>query len=359
MMNETAIYVFFYLIACAAMIGNVVVIYCFIRYIGRMESIMTKLLFLLHISTLLQCIASLPVYTESNGWCATMGAFHYYFGLIIFEVDVCLSVLVANFVKYNNPKIETFLGKYAIITITTTSMITFLPFITNSYGIKNKVWCSLAYHHEEDNLWAFSIFYLWSFLAWLVSMILIIHLHLTIENFELKNEIFNSILGYVLATLGSIGPRLFPRIINLFIDFTISYDAQFFIQAGIFCSSCLYCFCFYNNFSNITRYEKKARIESLSLQPLAFDTILDFFTRGSVGSRSSSIVSKSLNSADFFSSKGGNEGKESTDSSNITVTSYKSALDRPSLLITDNPLQSVEKSGGESRASIQTFNIEP
>ncbi len=56
------------------------------------------------------------------------------------------------------------------------------------------------------------------------------------------------------------------------------------------------------------------RIESLSLQPLAFDTILDFFTGGSVGSRSSSIVSKSLNSADFFSSKGGNEGKESTNS---------------------------------------------
>eukprot|EP01040_Poterioochromonas_malhamensis_P000302 gene302-316_t len=123
--------------------------------------------------------------------------------------------------------------KYAVPSIITFSIITFLPLTTNSYGVNNRVWCSINYYHESDNAWSFGIFYVWALIAWLVSFAFIVNLSYTAMGTELKTRVFRSVASYLVATLFSIGPRLFPRLINLFVVVDISFDEQFLVQGGI------------------------------------------------------------------------------------------------------------------------------
>lgn len=281
-----------YFLAAVAILGNAFVVLCFALYIKSSLSVTTQLLLLLHVSAILESIASLPsAFTGNESCCKTMGVLHYYFGLVIMGVVVSLTVLLYNYIHKNDPTIEDRIQKYGIPFILTFSLITLLPLSVNGYGVSNDVWCSISYNHHSDNAWAFGTFYIWALIAWIISIVFIIYLSYTVIENELKMNAFKSVASYIIATLFTIGPRLFPRLINLFIDLHISYDAQFLIQGGIYISTVLYCFCFFLNKKKIKEYERRTLLTESQLSANNFLTVFDWsFSSRSWSSTNSSAV---------------------------------------------------------------------
>lgn len=288
--DENGWYAMIYLMASIAVIGNTFIVFYFIFIVKSMTSVTTRLLFLLHFASILEAISTLPqAFTGCEICCQIMGAFHYYFGLLIFDVDFCLSILCTNYLLYHNQLIEKCLNKYSLPLILLCSLITFLPIITNSYGINNNIWCSLSFNHIEDDAWSFIIFYGWAFIAWITSVILLIHIYYQIRHLDIQTEVLNSVVAYVIVTFFAICPRLFIRFSNFFIDFTLSFEGQFLVNGGVYLSLILYCICFWRNRNNILEYEEKARIESSANSWVGVQSLLEWVRTSSIVKTRSSV----------------------------------------------------------------------
>jgi len=300
MEGSISLYIAIFMLAGLAILGNSFCVLYFWLYIKSFSSLTTQLLLTLHVCSIFESISSLPyIFIGSSGCCKAMGAFHYFFGLIIMGVDVCLSVSLYNNLHKNDQKLERRMQKYAVPSIITFSIITFLPLTTNSYGVNNRVWCSINYYHESDNAWSFGIFYVWALIAWLVSFAFIVNLSYTAMGTELKTRVFRSVASYLVATLFSIGPRLFPRLINLFVVVDISFDEQFLVQGGIYASVVMYSFCFYLSRKTLIAYERSSVLDWQTrgtLSPSFFDFSLSLTSRTGSSASSPSLLLEGIRS---------------------------------------------------------------
>lgn len=265
--DDLGLFISFFLLASIAIIGNGLVLYHITHVFETFSTITTRLIFSLHLAAIFEGITSLPyIFVNVPSLCQLMGALHYYFGLVIIGIDLSLTLLFYNFLIWNNSSIERNLSRYGIPLLLVFALITFLPFTTDSYGTNGEVWCTLNYYDSMSNIWSFCVFYLESAVAFIICSIALGYLLYFIRKYDMsvQKSILMSAGSYVLITLVALGPRLIPRMLNLFFILPINEIAEFFVQGSIYLASILYIICFFWNAETLRKYEFSRANESLS-----------------------------------------------------------------------------------------------
>lgn len=247
---------------------NSIVIYrCFMHHFKSFQAITTRLIITLHISCFLENICSIPyIYTGNNGLCAFMAFAHYYTGLINVLTIVYLTIAYYYYVIGDGKNIVTWIHSYGLLFACIFSLITLIPFITNSYG-REDIWCTLSLSSGDSNDWSFIVFYLWVlvaifFCSIVCSYIIIYTIRRSRNNNQLigmTTKLFISIGAYIIISIFCYISRVLPRLVDLFL---IGYKTpdifSFFSGVPMYFAGILYCVCFYYNRETLKTYERNS-----------------------------------------------------------------------------------------------------
>jgi hypothetical protein len=296
-----ALLVFFFIVAGVAILGNLFVLYK-VHSFKSCEALVTYLLYYLHLSSAVLCIACLPlIYRRSTGLCQFIGFFHYYCGLFNMGITVLMTIMYYNMFVLNNPRIDTIIRKYCVKGLALFCFITLLPFSTNSYGTTGELWCSLSIYSQFSNLWAFLIFYIWIILGLCFCIFLFGYICYYFSKHEVgidRKSLFSSIGIYILISILSYIPRVLPRIINLISTWKLDEVSLFFFEGLIYFVSIGYIVIFYYNESTFRSYEDFRRRET-SITSAGYNISLEDIMNHMHSSLSSSFPSFLKNGNDF------------------------------------------------------------
>lgn len=252
--------VIFFLIAGFSIAGNIAVLYhAFQHSFQSFKAITTKLIIMLHISTLLQNICTLPdIYAEDATVCAIMGFAHYYTGLInvIIIIFTTITYYFFLFESVQGRKITEWINHYGIPFAFGFSFITVLPYSTNSYG-QADVWCTLTIDDNMANVWSFVIFYLWVMFAIVICSFVTLYIvyYSAKHDAALSRRLFTSIGIYIIISVICFLPRVIPRLIELFTEFDVTDTVQFVTGIPMYIAGIAYCVCYYKNSNTLRSYE--------------------------------------------------------------------------------------------------------
>jgi hypothetical protein len=213
-MQDTSPYALTYMsLAILAIIFDTTVIYHFLYKIGTFTAATTYLVYLLHVTSLLQNITTIPIlYTGNQGLCAFVGFLHYYFGLLNIAAISLLTVVYYRYTTATNQRINR--GVHAVLWMRYASvlaLITLLPFSTDSYGATyDGTWCSVRYGHPDSILWSVLVFYLWAFFAIVFcgGTCVYIVFYTAKHDISLSRSIYSSLGVYIAVTLCYLIPIL-------------------------------------------------------------------------------------------------------------------------------------------------------
>jgi hypothetical protein len=189
-----------------------------LTFYGNFGEFRISLLFLLHLTLLLQCIAYLPLaYTDCEGLCAFMGFVHHYCGfahvLVVFLMGWHHYSYI-NTEKYA-ARINSFIASYGLLIIFLVPTVTALPFITNSYGVSQEIWCDLPPDNRTANDWALIVYFApvfsFDFVTFIQFAYSMVRLHY--YQTELNNNLFLSTGIYIFISLLAEIPRIILRMI--------------------------------------------------------------------------------------------------------------------------------------------------
>eukprot|EP01040_Poterioochromonas_malhamensis_P015685 gene15685-17600_t len=286
--------VIFFIIAALSILANIFVLYfIYIHYSQSFQAITTKLITMLHISCLLQNIFSLPsIYSADDTICAIMGFAHYYTGLINVADIIFLTIVYYSFITGKGQRTVRWIGRYGAAFAWTFSLITLLPYSTNSYG-RADVWCTLTITNNLSNAWSFAVFYIWILLAIVICSYVCTYIIYFSAKFdrELSRRLFTSFGVYVLISILCFLPRVIPRFVALFYHYNVTDAIQFITGIPMYIAGICYCISFAYNNNLLKMYERSTASTNNGepRQSLSLNSIFDeqnFFqpSRGSVTS---------------------------------------------------------------------------
>eukprot|EP01040_Poterioochromonas_malhamensis_P015686 gene15686-17601_t len=259
---ETALIIVMIVIASFSIIANTLVLYdIFMHHFQSFRATTTRLITLLHISCLLQNICGIPyLYTESKGLCAFMGFAHYYFGLINVLDIMYLTIAYYYFVTAEGRTIVSWIRRYGVLFAWVFSLITLIPFGTNSYG-RSDIWCTLDVSNSRSNYWSFFVFYFWVTLATIFCSFVCIYILIYAAKHDalISKRLFTSLGLYIVISICCFIPRMAPRIAGLIQPGYQTPDVFSFLSGiPMYVAGLSYCVCFYFNSEILKSYERQS-----------------------------------------------------------------------------------------------------
>jgi hypothetical protein len=253
-----------------ALLAEVIVLYYFIYRIKSFSAGTTYLIYVLHASSFLQNVASIPnLFTLNDGLCSFMGFFHYYFGLINIAAVTYLSYIYYQYSTSDSMEIN--VGRkslrnmeYAVVF----SFITLLPLSTDSYGATTEdTWCSIKYDEEYSLLWAWLSYYIWAFIAAIISSILF---GITIYRNRkyrtgLAPRLFTTLGIYILISILYILPRALQRLASGFQGFHASKIQELVIHLPLNLAGIAYAVIFFYDRRTIKIFERRTNSTTVSV----------------------------------------------------------------------------------------------
>jgi hypothetical protein len=209
-------FIAFMIIASISITCHIVSVFVFLHF-GSQDAVTTKIVCMLHISSLIQNIASLPdIYLGNPSLCQFMGAMHYVGGLGIVSCVILLSVAFYHFLTESEKVLSTLKkGRIAVLLF---PAIAFLPLTTDSYSEVAGSWCTLNNDTPESGLWALCIFYFWACLALLLSTFAFLYVIINTYAYgiPIRGKLFATLGAYILCSWIYLVPRLYIRFVLFF-----------------------------------------------------------------------------------------------------------------------------------------------
>lgn len=260
-----------------------------------------RLLFLLHITIFFEDLSNFPlIYTGNQGMCEFMGWLHFYTGLANILV---ISFLGLHHFSYLNletltTRIEKLLNKYSLYIIFIFPLITLFPFITNSYADYHGDWCTLPSNERTSNNWAIACFYLWAILFIFGSFFQLVKSIYKFHKYQLTlhKRLFLSVGCYILISLFCWIPRVIPRIIHVFVDFTSSYQLVIWTTFPLYVSGVLNMIVYILDYIYLSNDRTTSRVGSVNSDQLGsihltnIDKLFEDSVGGGSGKGSAAVV---------------------------------------------------------------------
>lgn len=228
----------------------------------RASTFLSKCILYLHITQLIEDVASLPfVFTSDSGFCSFIGVL-YYFGSLG-NVCACGAMNLYLYDKFfsQNPRLESNKFYWLEIFVFVFPLITLLPLSTDSYGEttgrRDFKWCSMS----SNGYWSVVVLYSW---AWLILLLLIITFVVNIVSIlkktkdrDLAIRLFTTVGIYPLITLSAWVPRTLRRVAWFM---GVNGDIYMLFNFPIYICGILYTIVFLKEESNLKEYEKQTTI---------------------------------------------------------------------------------------------------
>jgi hypothetical protein len=274
-------------------------------YLNRdFNSLLIKLLFLLHVTVLVEEIAYLPAtYDYVIGLCKFMGWLHYYSGFINVITIYWISLHYLGYInqeKLSEP-INNFIKVYGFPIAFIFPLITLLPFSTNSYNVNHGIWCTLPADSSLSDQWCYGIFYSWVIMFLVVSFAQFSYCtyELSQYNLQLGRKLFFSNGVYIIISTFAWIPRILERMFQFKIhgstnDANLATTAQLYVSGLLYALVYLYgIFYFYQKKDAASANKFTEAVGSFSLDAEAFQNALAGITPGnSMAMRRSSFISE-------------------------------------------------------------------
>lgn len=201
----------YYVVAAVAIVGNTV---CTLDiWIVGCKSVTSTLALYLHVTQLVDCVASLPfVYSQNSSLCAMMGFLRNYSCVANVLVNV-FAVLSANDLLFHSDPERYKLASWKSFTIFGFPLMTLLAFSTGSYGrVGDDGWCSFP-RNALGNIWSYVLVYSWVWLLLLfITVKLIRILWLVRLSPDMALKVVRSLGIYAVVNLLCWVPRSMARI---------------------------------------------------------------------------------------------------------------------------------------------------
>lgn len=172
-MLPTVYIIYFIFLGCGLTGSSGVIGYLLYISRGRFNSNVTLLVLCLHISLVLENVASIPL-VFTGAACQFMSFLFFYSGVanIITMLLMALSYryLLLEDVHEVGPKIR----KYSMYLIWGLPLITLLPFSTNSFAKTDGDWCVPDPAHTSSNIWTWCVFLVWIYICLLIIWVAVI-----------------------------------------------------------------------------------------------------------------------------------------------------------------------------------------
>jgi hypothetical protein len=211
------VYVMLYIFATVAIICSISSLIFIWNHRNR-RGLVTKLLFYIHFSLLIEELCVLPfIYNDTGDFCKFVGFLQIYSGL---SNIMAMGVLVLYFVNYLTSYSGLWLStiaKYKEFVIFCFPLITLLPFSTNSYGEAFDVFCGLPSDNPTQSLWAILVLHLWLWLVILFSIVLlgkVLYKTMKVDS-NIAKKIFTTVGIYLIVTMLAWIERSVPRLMQV------------------------------------------------------------------------------------------------------------------------------------------------
>lgn len=175
----------------------------------------SKLLLYLHLTLLAENVCNFPnLYTKYPNFCVFIGFIRTYFGL---ANTIIIAMIVLHyrslFFSDREYKINEFLVRHRERLIFWIPLISVLPFITQSYGEMDDMWCTIKDTDSADLTWSILVYYIWSlfFIAFNLCVMSITVVEVLQRDRALAQSLCRSIGVYVLVAVVSWTCRCISR----------------------------------------------------------------------------------------------------------------------------------------------------
>lgn len=165
--NEPA-YIFYFILTGISVVLTATACWCIVTW-GDLRFNVTKLMLSIHLTLLCEEILDIPfIYSWNPTLCGGVGLLRTYFGLS----NAIATAFMMGFFYCGHMcderiplQVSAFIRTWSPIGIALFPLITVLPFITNSYGQSDDIWCRIKSEDKIDHIWSFAIYHFWSLLV--------------------------------------------------------------------------------------------------------------------------------------------------------------------------------------------------
>jgi hypothetical protein len=261
-----ALIIAYYVLAGLSVLCSIFVILTLAFY-GSLKTSATRLLMALHFTLIWEEVTALPyVYNTNNALCEAVAFLHYYFGLASI---VAIGFLVISY-RYHffldHLGVNKFIQSWSITIVAVFPMITFLPFITNTYRAHDGPWCAIG-GERDDHSWTFAIFYVWVWLilffsaAWLIITMAQIY---KVDRAS-GHRLFSTVGMYSVISIATWIPRTVVQIAN-FSDGTLESNEWEYSYFPLYVAGILYTLVFLTEKKALILFDRALNMDNRDME---------------------------------------------------------------------------------------------
>ena len=200
--SDSPVSIFFFVFASLSTLSSITV--CLLIYLQKQTIISStstccRLLFMLHMTLVIEEITSLPfAYNTNKEVCEIMGFLHAYSGLANIVAMWLLTLYYANYVYVSKNWIQRFIQnqRYTRLMVFVFPLITVLPLIVHygevlndksndddetSYGRDHDIFCAFEAKSHVATIWVIMVYYIWAWLFIFLSLGIVIYVIFTVQ----------------------------------------------------------------------------------------------------------------------------------------------------------------------------------
>lgn len=207
-------YVFFYIFASLAAVGNLLVLIS-LWSIKKSKTCFTHLLYYLHTSAFMMAILSYPyVYKGSDNFCRTIQGFECYFALVnLITVALLIEAHRSNIFEcsFDIKRLIHEKGRYLILSF---PLLVFLGFASGAYQTTNDAFCLIEANFNEAAFLSLYLIWVWMIIIFCIGRIANTLYRIYVIDKLLAKRFFTSLGMYIFVALFTWIPRTIVRFFN-------------------------------------------------------------------------------------------------------------------------------------------------